>query len=69
MLATDLTEEMLEQVRKQVKEKGLGNVDTAHADAEAMPFEDQTFDLVTLPALRRITSRTSRNSSPRLIES
>lgn len=47
MLATDLTEEMLEQVRKQVKEKGLGNVDTAHADAEALPFEDNTFDLVT----------------------
>ena len=47
MLATDLTEEMLEQVRKLVKEKGLGNVDTAHADAEAMPFEDGAFDLVT----------------------
>jgi len=47
MLATDLTEEMLVQVRKLVAEKGLGNVDTAHADAEAMPFEDATFDLVT----------------------
>ena len=47
MLATDLTEEMLEQVRKLVKEKGLGNVDTAHADAEAMPFDDGAFDLVT----------------------
>jgi ubiquinone/menaquinone biosynthesis C-methylase UbiE len=47
MLATDLTEEMLEQVRKLVKEKGLGNVDTAHADAEAMPFSDASFDLVT----------------------
>ena len=47
MLATDLTEEMLEQVRKLVKDKGLGNVDTAHADAEALPFQDNTFDLVT----------------------
>lgn len=47
MLATDLTEEMLDQVRKQVKEIGLGNVDTVHADAESLPFEDATFDLVS----------------------
>ena len=47
VLATDLTEEMLEQVRRQVKEQGLGNVDTAHADAEALPFGDATFDLVS----------------------
>ncbi|MGI9411455.1 MAG: class I SAM-dependent methyltransferase [Hyphomicrobiaceae bacterium] len=47
ILATDLTEEMLDQVRRQVKDKGLGNVDTAHADAEALPFGDGTFDLVT----------------------
>ncbi len=47
MLASDLTVEMLEQVRKQVTEQGLGNVATAHGDAEAMPFEDAAFDLVT----------------------
>lgn len=47
VLATDLTEEMLEQVRKLVAEKGLANVDTAHADAEALPFEDGQFDLVS----------------------
>lgn len=47
VLATDLTEEMLDQVRKQVAEKQLANVDTAHADAEALPFEKDQFDLVT----------------------
>lgn len=45
--ASDLTEEMLEQVRKQVAEKGLANVDTARADAEDLPFADAAFDLVT----------------------
>ncbi|HUS96701.1 MAG TPA: methyltransferase domain-containing protein [Hyphomicrobiaceae bacterium] len=45
--ASDLTEEMLEQVRKQVTEKGLGNVGTARADAEHLPFSDATFDLVS----------------------
>ncbi|MGI9520985.1 MAG: class I SAM-dependent methyltransferase [Hyphomicrobiaceae bacterium] len=47
MLATDLTEQMLEQVRKQISTKGHANVETALADAEALPFEDSSFDLVT----------------------
>lgn len=45
--ASDLTEEMLEQVAKQVVEKGIGNVETARADAENLPFADDSFDLVT----------------------
>lgn len=47
VVASDLTPEMLEQVRKLAAEKGLSNVETAIADAEAMPFSDCTFDLVT----------------------
>ncbi len=46
-VASDLTPEMLEQVRKQVAEKGLANVETLEADAEALPVEDASFDLVT----------------------
>ena len=47
VVASDLTPEMLEQVKKLAAEKGLGNIETAIADAEAMPFPDKSFDLVT----------------------
>lgn len=47
MVASDLTREMLDQVDQQVAEKGLGNVETHIADAEALPFDDGSFDLVT----------------------
>ncbi|MEZ5854217.1 MAG: methyltransferase domain-containing protein [Hyphomicrobiaceae bacterium] len=46
-VASDLTPEMLEQVKKLAAEKKLANVETAIADAEALPFDDQSFDLVT----------------------
>ncbi|MFV0297680.1 MAG: class I SAM-dependent methyltransferase [Hyphomicrobiaceae bacterium] len=45
--ASDLTPQMLEQVKKLAAEKGIGNMDTAIADAEALPFPDRSFDLVT----------------------
>lgn len=47
MIASDLTQEMLDQVDKQVAEKGLANVETKIADAESLPFDDGLFDLVT----------------------
>lgn len=45
--ATDITEEMLSLVREQIGKRGLANLRVAHAKAEALPFEDETFDLVT----------------------
>ncbi len=45
--ASDLTQQMLDQVQKQIDEKNIANVTTAIADAEALPFEDQAFDFVT----------------------
>jgi ubiquinone/menaquinone biosynthesis C-methylase UbiE len=45
--ATDITDEMLGVVREQVKERKLANIRLAYAKAEALPFEDATFDLVT----------------------
>jgi ubiquinone/menaquinone biosynthesis C-methylase UbiE len=45
--ATDITEEMLSQVRAEADRRKLGNIRTAHAKAEMLPFEDATFDLVT----------------------
>jgi ubiquinone/menaquinone biosynthesis C-methylase UbiE len=45
--ATDITEEMLTQVRAEAAKRKLGNIRTAYAKAEMLPFEDATFDLVT----------------------
>ena len=40
VVASDLTEEMLEESAKLAKSKGFANMETARADAEALPFSD-----------------------------
>lgn len=45
--ATDITQEMLDQVKAESQKRGLANVRTTYAKAEALPFEDESFDLVT----------------------
>jgi ubiquinone/menaquinone biosynthesis C-methylase UbiE len=45
--ATDITQEMLDMVKGEAAKRGLANVRTTYAKAEALPFEDQSFDLVT----------------------
>ena len=45
--ATDITQEMLDMVKAEAQKRGLPNARTAYAKAEAMPFEDASFDLVT----------------------
>lgn len=45
--ATDITQEMLDMVKTEAAKRGLANVRTAYAKAEALPFEDASFDLVT----------------------
>src|ERR1700688_2042944 len=45
--ATDITQEMLDMVKGEAAKRGLGNICTAYAKAEALPFEDASFDLVT----------------------
>ncbi len=47
VVASDLTPEMLVQAQKLATEKGFANMETALADAESMPFQDNSFDLVT----------------------
>lgn len=47
VVASDLTPEMLVQAKKLAAEKSLPNMETAIADAEALPFADASFDLVT----------------------
>jgi ubiquinone/menaquinone biosynthesis C-methylase UbiE len=47
VVASDLTDEMLTEAAKLAKSKGFANMQTAKADAEALPFDDAGFDLVT----------------------
>lgn len=47
VVATDLTPEILEHAAKAFAGWGIGNVTTAVADAEALPFDAGTFDIVT----------------------
>src|SRR5713101_3359800 len=45
--ATDITEEMLALVRDEIAKRKFTNVRVAYAKAEALPFDDASFDLVT----------------------
>jgi ubiquinone/menaquinone biosynthesis C-methylase UbiE len=45
--ATDLTPRMLEVAAELARKRGLSNVSFREASAEALPFEDGSFDLVT----------------------
>ncbi len=47
MIATDFAPTMLSNAREFILSKGAGNVDFVPADAEALPFADNGFDLVT----------------------
>ena len=46
VIATDLSSEMLAAVVETARAKGLGNIETAEAPAERLPFEDETFDFL-----------------------
>jgi ubiquinone/menaquinone biosynthesis C-methylase UbiE len=47
VVATDITPEMLTTTARLAQEKGLTNLVVQEADAEALPFPDGEFDLVT----------------------
>jgi ubiquinone/menaquinone biosynthesis C-methylase UbiE len=47
VVASDITPEMLRQTEALAREKGLGNIRTADAEAVALGFEAGSFDLVT----------------------
>ena len=47
VVALDLTEAMLEQTRAGARERDLANLEARSGDAEALPFDDASFDIVT----------------------
>lgn len=47
VVATDVTVEMLAAAEKHLRSKGISNVEFRAADAQALPFDDSSFDIVT----------------------
>lgn len=47
VIAFDLSDEMLAQVRKNAAERNLVNIETRKGDVENLPFADASFDIVT----------------------
>ncbi len=47
VVATDLTEAMVEKTKELAAQQNVSNLMTKVADAENLPFDDATFDLVT----------------------
>jgi ubiquinone/menaquinone biosynthesis C-methylase UbiE len=71
VVAADLTEEMLAKTAELAAERTLRNLETRVADAEALPFEDAAFDLVTcrlafhhFPNPRRVVDEFARVLKP-----
>ncbi|NII10775.1 class I SAM-dependent methyltransferase [Oleiagrimonas sp. C23AA] len=46
VVACDVSADMLQAVSAEAKRRGLANLQTQHAPAEALPFADASFDLV-----------------------
>jgi len=49
-VGVDATEEMLSRARAEVRRRGLDNVEFRAADAERLPFDDASFDIVSCRA-------------------
>ncbi len=47
VIATDIVPGMLEIAEENARRKGLSNIEFRIADAEAIPFPDESFDVVT----------------------
>ncbi|RVU81421.1 bifunctional demethylmenaquinone methyltransferase/2-methoxy-6-polyprenyl-1,4-benzoquinol methylase UbiE [Leucothrix sargassi] len=61
VILSDINESMLEQGRERLTNMGIaGNIEYVQADAEDLPFEDNTFDVVTMAfGLRNVTEKSN----------
>jgi ubiquinone/menaquinone biosynthesis C-methylase UbiE len=71
VIANDITMRMLELTRQMAQQKGLSNVVAAAADAERLPFRDNSLELVTcrvaahhFPALDEFMAESARVLRP-----
>ncbi len=59
VVLSDINEKMLQRGRERLLDKGIvGNVEVVQADAEALPFQDNYFDCITIAfGLRNVTDK------------
>ncbi|MDN3652386.1 bifunctional demethylmenaquinone methyltransferase/2-methoxy-6-polyprenyl-1,4-benzoquinol methylase UbiE [Thalassotalea ponticola] len=59
VILADINSSMLQVGRDKLRDRGVvGNVDYVQANAEALPFDDNTFDIVTIAfGLRNVTNK------------
>ncbi|WP_371187259.1 bifunctional demethylmenaquinone methyltransferase/2-methoxy-6-polyprenyl-1,4-benzoquinol methylase UbiE [Thalassotalea maritima] len=59
VILADINSSMLQVGRDKLRDRGIvGNVEYVQANAEALPFEDNTFDIVTIAfGLRNVTNK------------
>lgn len=59
VILADINGSMLEEGRNRMTDKGIvGNIDYAQVNAECLPFENNTFDIVTMAfGLRNVTDK------------
>ncbi|NMP16154.1 MULTISPECIES: bifunctional demethylmenaquinone methyltransferase/2-methoxy-6-polyprenyl-1,4-benzoquinol methylase UbiE [unclassified Thalassotalea] len=59
VILADINSSMLQVGRDKLRDRGIvGNVDYVQANAEALPFEDNSFDIVTIAfGLRNVTNK------------
>ena len=48
VVLTDLSAEMLDVARRRAEEQGIGNIETAVCSADDLPFDDETFDSISV---------------------
>lgn len=55
IVGVDISSEMLDKARERVQALALGPIELICADAERLPFDDASFDCVTLPYVLSVT--------------
>lgn len=71
VVASDMTQAMLEQAKQLSKKRGISNIEFKLAEAESLPFDDSEFDIVTcriaphhFPSMKEFLSEAKRVTKP-----
>ena len=58
LILSDINQSMLREGRDRLINEGIADIQTAQIDAQYLPFEDNTFDLITIAfGLRNVTNK------------
>ncbi|WP_440009219.1 methyltransferase domain-containing protein [Halomicrococcus sp. SG-WS-1] len=56
----DMTDEQIQKARKLIEENGFHNVDVRHGHIEALPFDDESFDVVVSNGVINLSAEKER---------